>query len=101
MHGSSRIQIGEEINHNSSKGSRTELNVDCSLCAELIGNHHNVATVENGHISNFSLDGGAEEVSSGATLDDLVVAAMKDSDNIIPKIVIAEAWSETFSCQSN
>jgi hypothetical protein len=57
------------------------LTVDCLLCAEIIGNRHNVATVENGHISSFSLDGGAEKVLSGVALDDLGVAAMKDSDN--------------------
>jgi hypothetical protein len=44
-------------------------------------NHHIVATVENGHISNFSLDGDAGKVSSGAVLDNLGVATMKDSDN--------------------
>jgi hypothetical protein len=81
MESSAKIPIGEEVNHNSSKGSTTELTVDCSHCAEIIGNHHNVVTVENRHINNFSLDGGAEKVLSGAALDDLGVAAMKDSDN--------------------
>jgi hypothetical protein len=57
------------------------LTVDCSFCPKIIGNHHNVATIENWHISNFSLDGGAEKVLSGAALDDLGVSAMKDNDN--------------------
>jgi hypothetical protein len=56
MEGSARIQIGEEINHNCSLGSTTEFIVDCSLCAEIIGDHHDVATVENEHMSDFSLD---------------------------------------------
>jgi Zn finger protein HypA/HybF involved in hydrogenase expression len=81
MKGSAKIHIGEEINHNSSKDSTTKLIVDCPLCTEIITNHHNVAIIENGHISNFSLDGGAKKVSSGAALDDLGVAAMKDNDN--------------------
>jgi hypothetical protein len=81
MEGSTKIQIGEEINHNSSKGSTTELTDHCSICAEIIGNHHNVATVENEHISNFHLDGGAEKVLSGPARNDLGVATMKYSDN--------------------
>jgi hypothetical protein len=46
-----------------------------------IGDHHDVATVENEYILNFSLGGDTEKVSSGAALDDLVVAEIKDSDN--------------------
>jgi hypothetical protein len=51
MEGLTRIQIGEEINHNCSWGSTSELIVDCSFCAEIIGDHHDVGTVENEHMS--------------------------------------------------
>jgi hypothetical protein len=54
MKGSARIRIGEEINHNYFKDSTTKSIVDCSLCAEIIEDNHNLATVENEYISNVS-----------------------------------------------
>jgi hypothetical protein len=81
MEGSARIQIGEEINHNCSWGSTSELIIDCLLRAEIIGDYHDVATVENEHMSDFSLDDDIEKVPSRAALYDLVVAEIKNNDN--------------------
>jgi hypothetical protein len=80
IEGLARIQIGEEINHNYFKDSTTKSIVDCSLCTEIIEGHHDLATVENEYISNVSLGGDTEKVSSGAALSDLVVAEIKDGD---------------------
>jgi hypothetical protein len=80
MKGSARIRIGEEINHNYFKDSTTKSIVDCSLCAEIIEDNHNLATVENEYISNVSLGDDTEKVSNGAALNDLVVAEIKDGD---------------------